>query len=123
MLWYKSVTNFQKVIVMVYFYLKDVVGHIASAPTYHPLHDNFDYVKWFVDPDFRQNATVTQVWLLAALQLADDVILPMNYTNYALIRKSCAETFFKKYTSQLADYHMKLVFLRFPFKILCVQFA
>ena len=83
MLWYKSVTNFQKVIMIVYFYLKDVVRHIASATKYYSLHDDFDYVKRFVDPDFRYSAAVTKVWSLAALQLANDLILPMNYTTYA----------------------------------------
>ncbi|XP_065067793.1 putative N-acetylated-alpha-linked acidic dipeptidase [Rhopilema esculentum] len=56
--------------------------HLGSYPVYHSIHDNYHWMSTFVDPDFKYNKVVTQVWVKYTLKLLDGVILPFNSTRY-----------------------------------------
>jgi len=81
----------------------DVVGKIASSPNYHSLHDTFYFVKNFVDNDFRYSSTVAQVWLMSALILTDDELLPFNFSDYSRTLHACSDGF----TNNLSGDHKK----------------
>ena len=50
---------------------------------YHSIHDTFQYVKRFVDPQFVTHLAVAQVWGSAAFLLAQSPLLPINCSDYA----------------------------------------
>ncbi|XP_042000026.1 probable glutamate carboxypeptidase AMP1 isoform X2 [Salvia splendens] len=52
-------------------------------PVYHTAFDSYDWMVNFGDPLFHRHVTVTGIWGLVALRLADDPILPFNYLSYA----------------------------------------
>eukprot|EP00794_Sanderia_malayensis_P009273 gene9273-10251_t len=55
---------------------------VFKYPVYHSIHDNFDWMKRFVDPDFRYHETIAKLWLQLALTMADSIILPFNIRRY-----------------------------------------
>lgn len=54
----------------------------SDYPVYHSAYDNFHWMSNFGDPGFHHHVAVAKVWGLAALRLADDTVLPFDYTNY-----------------------------------------
>ncbi|KAL1566069.1 glutamate carboxypeptidase II [Salvia divinorum] len=52
-------------------------------PVYHTAFDSYDWMVNFGDPLFHRHVTVTGIWGLVALRLADDPILPFNYLSYS----------------------------------------
>ncbi|MCL7032661.1 hypothetical protein MKW94_020687 [Papaver nudicaule] len=52
-------------------------------PVYHTAFDSFDWMSTYGDPLFHRHVTVTGIWGLLALHLADDPILPFDYPAYA----------------------------------------
>ena len=56
---------------------------VYNFPVYHTMHDNIDFLKKFIDPDFRYHATVGKVWTQLILLLADTLILPFNFERYS----------------------------------------
>ncbi|GER25138.1 N-acetylated-alpha-linked acidic dipeptidase 2 [Striga asiatica] len=63
----------------------------ADYPVYHSLYDDFVWMTKFGDPMFQKHVAVASLSGLVALRLADDEILPFNYTSYALELQKCAE--------------------------------
>ena len=55
---------------------------LGSYPVYHSIHDNYHWMKTFVDPDFEYNKVVTQIWVKYSLKLLDSDIIPFNVTRY-----------------------------------------
>lgn len=55
----------------------------ADYSVYHSTFDNYNWMAKFGDPLFRRHVSVTSVWGLLALRLADDKVLPMKYEKYA----------------------------------------
>ncbi len=51
-------------------------------PVYHSIHDNFDAMKRFVDPEFRYHEVIGKLLMLSALKIADSVLLPFNVRKY-----------------------------------------
>ena len=47
------------------------------------MHDNFDWVKRFLDPNFKYHETIAKLLIQLALKIADSVILPFNVRPYA----------------------------------------
>ncbi|XP_001633754.2 N-acetylated-alpha-linked acidic dipeptidase 2 isoform X1 [Nematostella vectensis] len=58
-------------------------GIRRSYPLYHSIHDNFDYIKKFVDPQFKIHLAVAKYTARVLLKVADAEILPFNVTNFA----------------------------------------
>ncbi|KAJ7555764.1 hypothetical protein O6H91_05G054000 [Diphasiastrum complanatum] len=55
-------------------------GH--DYPVYHSLYDNYHWMENFGDTFFRRHVAVSSIWGLLALRLADDAVLPFDYTTY-----------------------------------------
>ncbi|CAO2828432.1 unnamed protein product [Amaranthus hypochondriacus] len=53
-------------------------------PVYHTAFDSYDWMITHGDPLFQRHAAVAGLWGLLALRLADDSILPFNYSSYAI---------------------------------------
>lgn len=69
---------------------------------YHSMHENFDWMSKYVDPDFRYHLTVGKMWLKLGLLLADSQILPFNLSRAATKVKYYADKFAKDYNPYLA---------------------
>ena len=65
-----------------YFQPKDAQG-VFNIPVYHTMHDNIDWMRKFVDPDFRYHATIAQVLTRVILLLSDSTLLPFNLIRYS----------------------------------------
>ncbi len=55
----------------------------GSYGTYHSNYDSRYFVEHFSDPGFRVARTLTQVFGLAVMRLADSTVLPFRYSHYA----------------------------------------
>ncbi|KAI9486684.1 MAG: hypothetical protein EXX96DRAFT_550094 [Benjaminiella poitrasii] len=50
---------------------------------YHSVYDSFHWMEKFGDPKFEYHQTMTRIWGLLALRLADDLIMPIHPLEYA----------------------------------------
>jgi len=55
----------------------------GSYGTYHSNYDSRYYVEHFSDPGFQVARTLTQVFGVALMRLADSAVLPFRYSHYA----------------------------------------
>lgn len=56
---------------------------VFNYPVYHTIHDNIEWMKRFVDPDFRYHVTIAKIWTQVILLLADTTLLPFNFIRYS----------------------------------------
>ena len=77
-------------------------GHVSSYPVYHSIHDSFHWMKKFADPNFAHHLALGRVWAQVGLTLADNVILPFNFTRLAWRLNLCVKDVEKKYHDKLA---------------------
>ena len=56
---------------------------VFKYPVYHTIHDNFEWLTKFVDPDFRYHTTIAKVLTQMVLLLADTTLLPFNFIRYS----------------------------------------
>ena len=54
-----------------------------SYPVYHSVHDNFDWVSRFGDPDFTHHLATTLVWINAALLLTTQPLPPVDFRHFS----------------------------------------
>ncbi len=59
------------------------MGFDGPYGVYHSQFDNFYWMSHFGDPQFRYHSTMTTIWGIAALRLANADILPFDYVAYA----------------------------------------
>jgi N-acetylated-alpha-linked acidic dipeptidase len=59
------------------------MGFTGPCGVYHSQYDNFHWMSRFGDPQFRYHATMSVIWGIAALRLANASILPFDYAPYA----------------------------------------
>ncbi|EDO34357.1 predicted protein [Nematostella vectensis] len=59
-----------------------------SYPLYHSIHDNFEWMKRFVDPQFQIHLAVGKFTSRMVMKMANSIVLPFNATNFALKLKS-----------------------------------
>ncbi|MCO5597348.1 hypothetical protein L7F22_051424 [Adiantum nelumboides] len=52
-------------------------------PVYHSLYDNLQWLEKFGDPSFKRLIAASTIWGLVGLRIADSLILPFDYKNYA----------------------------------------
>ena len=58
---------------------------------YHSVHDNFDWMSKFGDPDFTRHRTTAAVWGTAALLLTTRPLPPFDVTYYSDWAEAAAE--------------------------------
>ncbi|KAD4180336.1 hypothetical protein E3N88_28927 [Mikania micrantha] len=63
----------------------------SAYPVYHSMYDDFVWMNKFGDPLFRRHLAAASIWGLLALKLADEEILPFNYSSYAYELQKSAE--------------------------------
>lgn len=66
------------------FYDYKVGGKFQDYPVYHSQHDTSEYILAWVDPTMEYHATLAKVWGLAAAQLAEGLVLPLDLAPYGL---------------------------------------
>ena len=59
------------------------MGFSGAYGVYHAMQDNFYWVEHFGDPTFQYQATISKIWGILALRLANADILPLDYETYA----------------------------------------
>jgi len=58
------------------------MGFTGPYGVYHSQYDNFYWMSHFGDPNFRYMPTMSVIWGMAALRLANAEILPLDYASY-----------------------------------------
>lgn len=69
-----------------------VHGIRRSYPVYHSVHDNFYWMKTFVDPEFKTHLAVAKYAAIFLLTLSDSQLLPFNTETYGELLHSKART-------------------------------
>ena len=59
------------------------MGFEGPYGVYHSQYDDFYWMSHFGDPEFRYHATLTTIWGMATLRLANAQIYPFDYEAYA----------------------------------------
>ena len=59
------------------------MGFGGAYGVYHAMQDNFYWMEHFGDPTFQYQVTMSKIWGILALQLANADILPFDYETYA----------------------------------------
>ncbi|KAI8981818.1 hypothetical protein BDF20DRAFT_818507 [Mycotypha africana] len=60
------------------------IGFEGDYGVYHSIYDDFHWMEKFGDPDFTYHQAMVKIWGLLALRLADDLILPLHPSDYAV---------------------------------------
>jgi N-acetylated-alpha-linked acidic dipeptidase len=50
---------------------------------YHSVYENFHWMSKVIDPGFRYNGLMAQLWGLLALRMANEDLIPLDYVNFA----------------------------------------
>ena len=58
------------------------MGFTGPYGVYHSQYDNFYWMSHFGDPNFRYMPTLSVIWGIAALRMANAELLPLDYTSY-----------------------------------------
>jgi len=68
------------------FVCMPIIDMSFSGPygVYHSQYDNFYWMSHFGDPQFRYHATMSKIWGMAVLRLANADIFPFDYAAYAV---------------------------------------
>jgi len=64
----------------------------AYSGVYHSIYDSFRWMSTFGNPQFDYYKAIAQFWGLVGIKLADDVMLPFNYTDHALDLETFLQT-------------------------------
>jgi N-acetylated-alpha-linked acidic dipeptidase len=59
------------------------MGFDGPYGVYHSQYDNFYWMEHFGDPTFRYHTTMSVIWGMTALRMANADIFPYNYADYA----------------------------------------
>ncbi|XP_076933017.1 putative glutamate carboxypeptidase LAMP1 [Bidens hawaiensis] len=74
-------------------------------PVYHSMYDDFVWMSKFGDPMFQRHVAAASIWGLVALKLADEEILPFNYSSYVNELQKSA----KDLDAELSDKNINLI--------------
>ena len=77
-------------------------------PVYHSQHDTFNYVKKFVDPEFKYHKAASQLCGGLLLQFADSPLLKMSVMLYADALSISLHTLKKQYGDELKTHGVTL---------------
>ncbi|XP_034026864.1 aminopeptidase NAALADL1 [Thalassophryne amazonica] len=70
-------------------------------PAYHTAFDTFDYCSQFIDPGFLSHQAVARTAGNVLIRLADSLVLPLNFSDYAESLESYLKTALDLYQNQL----------------------
>ncbi|KAG7380754.1 hypothetical protein PHYPSEUDO_006808 [Phytophthora pseudosyringae] len=59
----------------------------ASYGTYHSSMDSLHYMETVGDPHYASHASMTKWWGVLALRLANDLVIPFDFSSYALVMR------------------------------------
>ncbi|RLN48536.1 hypothetical protein BBJ28_00025054 [Nothophytophthora sp. Chile5] len=65
----------------------------GSYGTYHSTMDSIMYSELFADPGYTTHVTTARWWGLLALRLADNAVLPLEFSTYALVMNEAVTSF------------------------------
>ena len=66
-----------------------------------------------IDPDLRYARTTTQVWAEMTRDLADELIVPLNVTDYAVAMNRFMITAYQAFEEDLAEQNITLGYILF----------
>ncbi|XP_064646378.1 N-acetylated-alpha-linked acidic dipeptidase 2-like [Lineus longissimus] len=81
---------------------------VSSYPLYHTVYETFRLMKKFIDSDFQYHLAVSRSWGEMARNLADSLILPLNFRDYATELEGYFNDFSKAYKDLLDSQKIKL---------------
>nr|AQX44146.1 Peptidase M28 family protein [Apostasia odorata] len=58
-------------------------GEVSDFPVYHSALDTYEWMQKHGDPLFHRHVTISEIWGLLGLRLANDQLLPFDYLSYA----------------------------------------
>ena len=70
---------------------------------YHSVHDNFDWMSRFGDPDFSRHRTAAAVWITAALLIATEPLPLFDVTFLSDWAEKAVETINKEHSTALKE--------------------
>nr|XP_039258723.1 putative N-acetylated-alpha-linked acidic dipeptidase [Styela clava] len=80
---------------------------VSLYPVYHSVYETFDFVKTFVDPQFRNHQAAARVLAELLRNLADSPVLPFNVVDYATKMNDDKNTMLDVYRQNLTDHNME----------------
>ncbi|OWY96723.1 Glutamate carboxypeptidase, partial [Phytophthora megakarya] len=65
----------------------------GSYGTYHSTMDSIMYSELFADPDYVSHVSTGRWWGLVALRLADNILIPFEFSTYGLVMNEAVTSF------------------------------
>ncbi|GMF65893.1 unnamed protein product [Phytophthora lilii] len=65
----------------------------GSYGTYHSTMDSIMYSELYADPGYISHVTIGRWWGLMALRLADNAVLPLEFSSYGLVMREAVTSF------------------------------
>lgn len=95
-----------------YFFINNKTQAIPY-PVYHALADTYDWIKQYIDPDFRLHLTLAKLAATFLLRLSDEPLLPMNsVSDYTQVLRLSLKYVEDKFSELLQSRNISLEFLR-----------
>jgi len=76
----------------------------SNYGVYHSIYDSYSWIEKYGDPDFKYCVTLAQIWGIIILRLADSILLPFNYRDYANLLLDEYYILKSKYPNSTLDY-------------------
>ncbi|XP_047446810.1 aminopeptidase NAALADL1 [Mugil cephalus] len=81
-------------------------------PAYHTAYDTFDYASKFIDPGFTSHQAIARTAGNVLIRLADSLVLPLSYTDYAEILEAYLKTAVDLYEVKLQEKNVSMESLK-----------
>ena len=95
-----------------YFFI-DNKRQATPYPVYHTLIETYDWIKKYLDPDYRLHLTLTKLAGTFLLRLADNSLLPMNsVADYPIVLNRSLKFIEDTFSALLQSRNISLEFLR-----------
>lgn len=92
-------------------YVHDSTMSSSSYPLHHTELDTFEFVKKFIDPDFKYHAAVTKTLGEILRDLADSLFLPFNLFDYAQVLEDFYVNLQAKFKKRMDEHGIDITYL------------